>query len=176
MITRNRITYTYLIAIFTMFISEIKAQSIHFNYTDGTNASYNLEDVRKITFDADLMNLQLWDGTVYSWNVSTIGYYQYDETSLNVQEWLNNANTWEVVIFPNPTSDKLNVRYNLPNEDEISIVLFDMQGKLILEKNLGKQASGEQLQTFDMSNLLEDVYVCRIEGKHQIVTKTILKK
>jgi len=58
-----------------LFTTELNAQSIHFNYTDGTNASYNLEDVRKITFDADVMNLHLWDGSVYSWNVSTIGYY-----------------------------------------------------------------------------------------------------
>lgn len=151
------------------------AQSIHFNYTDGTNASYNLEDVRKVTFDADLMNLHLWDGTVYAWNASTIGHYQYDESTINVQEWLNNANAWEVVIFPNPTSTNLNVRYNLPKEDEITIALFDMQGKLILQKNLGKQVSGEQQQTLDLSNLPKGKFLCRIDGQHQSVTKTVIK-
>ena len=55
-----------------------KAQSIYFNYSNGTNAAYNLTDVRKITFVADEMNLQLFDGSVYSWNVSSIGHYQYD--------------------------------------------------------------------------------------------------
>jgi len=152
------------------------AQSIHFNYTDGTNASYNLEDVRKITFDADLMNLHLWDGSVYAWNVSTIGNYQYDETSVNVQEWLGNANAWEVVIFPNPTSTTLNVRYNLPKEDEITIVLFDMQGKLILQKNLGKQVSGEHQETLDLTSIPQGNYVCRITGQQNTITKTVIKK
>jgi hypothetical protein len=164
-----------LLGIAMLFTVGLRAQSIHFNYTDGTNASYNLEDVRKITFDADVMNLHLLDGSVYAWNVSTIGYYEHDESSLNVQEWLNNANAWEVVIFPNPTSTNLNVCYNLPKEDEITIALFDMQGKLILQKSLGKQVSGEQQQTLDVSNLTEGTYVFRIEGQHQTVNKTLIK-
>ena len=164
-----------LLIIAMLFTVGLRAQSIHFNYTDGTNASYNLEDVRKITFDADLMNLYLLDGSVYGWNVSTIGDYQYNESSLNVQEWLNSANAWEVVIFPNPTSTNLNLRYNLPKDDEITIALFEMQGKLILQKSLGKQVSGEQQQTLYVSNLPEGSYVCRIKGQHQTVTKTVIK-
>jgi hypothetical protein len=153
----------------------LRAQSIHFNYTDGTYASYNLEDVRKITFDADLMNLHLWDGSVYAWNVSTIGYYEYDESSLNVQEWLSSANAWEFVIFPNPTSTTLNVRYNLPKEDEITIALLDMQGKLIQQKNLGKQVSGEHQEILDLTSIPQGTYVCRISGQQNTITKPVIK-
>lgn len=158
-----------------LFTVGLRAQSIHFNYNDGTNASYNLQDVRKITFDADLMNLHLWDGTVYGRNVSTIGYFQYDESSLNVQEWLSNANAWEVVIFPNPTSVNLNVRYNLPKEDEITIALFDMQGKLILQKSLGKQVSAEHQETLDLTSIPQGTYACRISGQQNTITKTVIK-
>ena len=158
-----------------LFSSMSVAQSIHFNYTDGTSASYNLEDVRKITFDADLMNLHLWDGTVYAWNVSIIGRYQYNESSLNVGEWLNKANAWVVVIFPNPTSATLNVHYNLPKEDEITIALFDMQGKLILQKNLGKQVSGEHKETLDLTSIPQGTYGCRISGQQNTITKTVIK-
>ena len=63
-----------------------KAQSIYFNYTDGTNVAYNLIDVRKITFVSDEMNLQLMDGSIFSWNVSSIGHYQYDENSIGIDE------------------------------------------------------------------------------------------
>jgi hypothetical protein len=121
------------------------------------------------------MNLHLWDGTVYAWNVSTIGHYQYDESSLNVQEWINNANAWELVIFPNPTSTTLNVRYNLPKEDELTIALFDMQGKLILQKNLGKQVSGEHQETLDLTSIPQGTYVCRISGQQNTITKTVIK-
>ena len=85
------------------------------------------------------------------------------------------ANAREVLIFPNPTSTNLNVRYNLAKEDDITIALFDMQGKLILQKRVGKQVSGEQQQTIDVSNLPEGSYACRIKGHHQTVTKTVIK-
>ena len=60
-------------------IASVNAQTIDFNYTDGTTSSYNLNDIRKITFDVDIMNLHLWDGTIYSWDVNTIGQYEYNE-------------------------------------------------------------------------------------------------
>jgi hypothetical protein len=172
---KNRFKALVLFGIGIFLTAGLRAQSIHFNYSDGTNASYNLVDVRKVTFDADLMNLHLLDGTVFAWNVSTIGYYQYDESSLNVQDWLNNANKWEVLIFPNPTCTDLNVYYNLTKEDDITIALYDMQGKLILKKNIGKQLVGEQQQTLDVSHLPNGTYMCRIEGLHQSVTKTVIK-
>lgn len=152
------------------------AQSINFNYTDGTNASYNLEDVRKITFNADVMNLQLWDGSVYGWNVSTIVYYDYDETSLNLQEWLNNANAWEVSVFPNPTSSNLHIRFNLPKEDKISISLYDIQGQLILEKKIGNKVPGEHQETLDLKGLTQGSYVCRITGEQNSITKQVIKQ
>jgi hypothetical protein len=165
-----------LLGIAMVFTFGLRAQSIHFNYTDGTNASYNLEDVRKITFDAELMNLHLLDGSVYAWNVSTIEHYQYDESTLNVQEWLSYVNGWELVIFPNPTSTTLNVHYNLTKEDEITIALFDMHGKLILQKNLGKQVSGEHQETLDLTSIPQGNYVCRITGQQKTITKTVIKK
>ena len=45
-----------LLGFIAMFISTISfSQKIHFNYTDSTKSSYGLEDVRKITFDGDLL-------------------------------------------------------------------------------------------------------------------------
>jgi hypothetical protein len=152
------------------------AQSIHFNYTDGTNASYSLQDVRKITFDSDLMNLHLWDGSVYAWNVSTIDYYQHNDVVLNAQEWLNNANAWEVNVYPNPTSSSLNVGFNLPQPDEISIELYDIQEKLVLTKNLGNKQPGVHQEVLDLSGIPQGAFICRISGQHNRITKKIIKQ
>jgi hypothetical protein len=122
------------------------------------------------------MNLHLLDGSVYAWNVSTIGHYEYDETSLNLNEWISAANAWEVFVYPNPTNTDLHVRFNLPKEDEISIALYDMQGKLILEKNMGNKISGEHQETLDLQDLPQGTYVCRITGKQNSITKQVIKQ
>ena len=97
----NRFSCRVLLLVMAFFAgTACFAQSIYFNYTNGTTASYALADVRKITFDGDVMSLHFVDGSLYSWNVSTIGYYQYDESLVNAQEWLDQANAWEVSVYP----------------------------------------------------------------------------
>ena len=166
-----------LLGFIAMLISTISfSQKIHFNYTDSTKSSYGLEDVRKITFDGDLMNLHLLDGSLYAWNVSTIGHYEYEETALNTQELLKKANAWNLSVFPNPTSTNLNVSFNLPKADEMSIALYDLQGKVVLEKKLGTKAMGKYQELLNISALPNGVYVCRISGVHNSITKQIIKK
>lgn len=174
--TKNKPTHWILLIMLLLMSTISYTQSIYLNYTDGTNSSYDLEDVRKITFDADLMNLHLMDGSIYSWNISTIEYFKYDETLVNAEEWLAKANLWEVNVYPNPTTTTLNVLFNLPQSEEILIGLYDMQGKLILEKNTGKIASGEHHQILDLSGLPEAVYFCRIAGQKSSITKKIIKQ
>jgi hypothetical protein len=172
----NQKSSTIAMFLLSILITTVtKAQSIYFNFTNGTNTSYNLDNVRKITFDNDLMNLHLWDGSIYAWNVSTIGYYQYEQTNLNIQECLNDANSMDVSVFPNPTSSSFNVRFNLLKEDIISISLFDMLGNVISEKKIGKLVSGQYQETFDLTNLYQGIFICRIQGQYQSVTKTILQ-
>ena len=156
--------------------TSVKSQSVYFNYTDGTNAEYNLADVRKITFVADEMNLQLLDGSVYSWNVSSIGNYQFDENPLGVDELLNKVNTWQVAVFPNPATNLLNVKYTLPTDDKILISLFDLQGKLIFEVNKGNRKKGEHEESLDISILPAGQYVCRISGQTNTISKNIIKQ
>ena len=173
----SRFTKSFLLFLLLGAISiSSKAQSIYFNYTSGTNAAYNLADVRKITFVADEMNLQLLDGSVYSWNVSSIGHYQYDENSIGIDELLNKANAWQVSVFPNPATNLLNVRYNLPTEDMILISVFDLQGKLLLEVNKGNRSKGEHEETLDISSFPAGQYVCRISGQTNTISKNIIKQ
>jgi len=174
--TENKIKLCVLVVLSLLLCTSSMAQSIHFNYNDGTNASYNLQDVRKITFDADVMNLHLLDGSIYSWNVSSIGYYEYDESSVNIEEWLHQANAWDVAVYPNPTNGLLNVQFNLPKEDKILIGLYDVQGKLVLEKSLGNSALGEHKEMLDLTHLPNGTYVCRISGEHNTITKKVLKQ
>ncbi|MBU3659610.1 MAG: T9SS type A sorting domain-containing protein [Flavobacteriales bacterium] len=151
------------------------AQNIQFNYTNGSSVSYNLEDVRKITFDADVMNLFLWDGSVFSWNVNTIDNFNYEESYSNIQELLNNANAWNLNVCPNPTNSILNINFNLPKADEVLIGLYDIDGKPILEKDFGNKVAGEYQEILDLTNIPNGTYICRISGTRNIITKKVIK-
>ena len=169
-IDRSKPFALLFIAVLVAF--SIKAQSVHFNFTDGTSSSYSLEDVRKVTYDSDMMNIYLLDGSIYSWNLSAIGNYQYSDSPINIANLLS---TWEASIYPNPTNKLLHINFNLPEENEITITLFDLQGKLVVEKALGKKPPGENQEVLDISTLLNGTYICRIISENTTITKKVIK-
>lgn len=164
-----------LLLTFTLTV-KLNAQNIYFNFSNGTNTSYNLSDVRKLTYDEDVLNLHLWDGTIYSWNVSTVGNYQFDENSLQIEDFLNLANIWEVTIYPNPANSFFNVAFFLPQEDNITIELFDTQGNLIHTEKTGNVSSGRHTISVEINGLPNGIYLCKLTGQKQMVTKKIIKE
>lgn len=152
------------------------SQQIHFDYTNGTKSSYKVEDIRKITFTGDVMNLHLLDGSDYSWNVSTIGHYKYNEATTNTQEIINLANSWELSLYPNPTSSVLNLSFNLPQSEVIVVSVYDLNGKLLQETNFGQKQPGKNEVSVDLVGLSTGTYVLKIQGNQNAITKKIIKK
>jgi hypothetical protein len=174
--TKNLSKPMFLLISALLFSTVLEAQSVHFSYTNGTGAAYNLQDVRKITFTADVMNLHLQDGTISSWNVSTIGYYDYNASLVNVEPILDEVNNWNLQLFPNPTKDEIQLKYNLSKEDKINISLYDLTGKLVLEKNAGSKNAGENQDNLDLRQLAAGNYICRISGERNSISKQIIKQ
>lgn len=152
------------------------SQQIHFDYTNGTKSSYHVEEIRKITFAGDVMNLHLLDGSEYSWNVNTIDQFKYNETTTNTQQLVNLVNTWELSLYPNPTSNALNLSFNLPQKDEIVVSVFDLNGKLMHEINFGQKQVGKHDVSVDLRGLSTGTYVLKIQGNKNLITKKIIKK
>ena len=149
-------------------------QSINFSYTNGSQASFNLNEIRNVTFTNDVMNMNLLDGSVYSWNVSTIGQYEYTNVTSVNNIFLSAYNSLKFNIYPNPSADKINICYNLQQEHNVSIGLFDANGKLVHTIFNGFQKQGEQTVTFKKENLSNGVYLCKIIGKDFSLTKQII--
>ena len=48
----------------------------------------------------------------------------------------------QLKIYPNPTSDKVNISYKLVNNSEVDVALYDMTGKVIFYASLGRRVVG----------------------------------
>lgn len=172
--TTNQTFLLLLLAL--VFAIKTKAQSMQFTYDNGKVVNYKLSDVRKITFDADVMNLQLLDGTIYSCNVSIIESNQYDKTALKVDELLNNGNSWMASVFPNPTMNTLNISYNITQSDEVSVSVYDLGGKVLIEKHYGKQSQGSHQHELDMTELPNGSYMIKLQGGRNSIIKKVIKQ
>lgn len=88
----------------------------------------------------------------------------------NKEPFLNN-----LVVFPNPSSETININLNLKSAQKVSIELTDITGKLILTKDVGI-IQGESTHTLNLNNISKGSYlVSVISEKGTEVRKIVIE-
>jgi hypothetical protein len=160
-----------LLALLLLSAAVTKAQSIYFSFKDDTQAAYNINEVRNITYTGDVMNLLKTDGTTISWNVSTIGNYRYEQGTVGISEIKNTA---ELLIYPNPAEGKVNISYQLPVAEQVSIGIFDLQGKAVQSWSSEAKPAGKHELVWQAENLPKGSYTLRFSTAKGSFSKTII--
>jgi hypothetical protein len=80
-----------------------------------------------------------------------------------------------IMIYPNPASESVQVRYSLNADSEIAIKLVDLSGKA-LETYRMKRQRGENTEEISLSGLPSGVYILRFTCEYQSVGTVIVKK
>jgi hypothetical protein len=151
----------------------LKAQNVYFSYSDGTNGTYSLSDMKRMTFNNSIMNLDLNDGTSYQWNISDIVSFRYNEVT-SVGAVLQGLNGLDVKLFPNPNSGSFQLAYNLPKQTNIEVSIYSIDGKLIKTLYKGQQSAGEQLINAALTEIPKGIYTCRLEADGFSVNKKMI--
>ncbi len=96
------------------------------------------------------------------------------EIDASVQQVENNGLTFGN-IFPNPTTDKTSIRYNLENASTVSIKIVDVTGKTVYSSNEGIQNNGSHKLNIETSSYTNGVYYVTISTEEIQVTKKMIK-
>jgi len=95
----------------------------------------------------------------------------FNSTNVNqvgVKELFNDEN---VIVFPNPASDKITVSINDASYQEITIKCYDMLGKIVFEKN-----TFNKWVDIDVSQFSKGVYMVKLQCKDSNQFKVVTKK
>ncbi|KAB1061974.1 PKD domain-containing protein [Salibacter halophilus] len=65
-------------------------------------------------------------------------------------------------VYPNPTSDNVNIALNLSEKQQVQIRMFDINGRVVIEKNAGEQGAGSHKFPMSTSNLNTGMYFCYV--------------
>jgi hypothetical protein len=80
-------------------------------------------------------------------------------------------------FYPNPAQSKTSLSYNLKERSELKFSLYNLQGNLIAEKNLGNVNPGEGTIQLNLSNYAAGSYICKITaGSHEYHKKITVVK
>jgi hypothetical protein len=79
-------------------------------------------------------------------------------------------------VFPNPSTDNAQVNYNLANETNVTINIYDVAGKLISSENKGSEAAGRHFSLINTSDMANGFYtVTVLTNNGSTTTKMIVK-
>ena len=79
-----------------------------------------------------------------------------------------------LIVYTNPASNTLNISIEQNMRENITVRLFDMQGKMILEQN--EEAKGYFQTQVGLSNLASGVYQLQIQTEGSILNYKIIKQ
>jgi len=86
---------------------------------------------------------------------------------------ISEMNIQDIILYPNPVADVLNIEYTLENKSDFIISLYDLKGNLITVIEQSHEA-GKYITSFDIRNVMAGVYFIRIQSTNFIETRKLI--
>jgi PKD repeat protein len=100
---------------------------------------------------------------------TSISYIYVDSVVMSVQEF---ALEMDIVVYPNPSTGEVNIRFANTKDKELSITVYDLSGKLIQEDVMREKHT--DVFTMDLSQHKNGIYFIRvIDENSNVVAKKI---
>ena len=95
---------------------------------------------------------------------------------INQLDNLNDSESIGLLVNPNPFQDQITVQYQLEKADKISIELFDIYGKKVMNLQYRtEQYPGSYQQRLELSQLASGAYYLLINGMHFYHSEKLIK-
>ncbi len=98
----------------------------------------------------------------------------YNRLELNRKGYLPLGDQAMPIVYPNPTSSTINFEFNIENANYYSIKLFDLSGKLVLNRGERKYEEGIYREIIPTQNLKTGQYVLQLKGGKQSIEQLIV--
>jgi peptidase C25-like protein/type IX secretion system substrate protein len=76
--------------------------------------------------------------------------------------------------YPNPFNPSTTIEYSIPNNTEIDMRIFDVQGKMVKVLYQDHQTAGQHEINFDASDLSAGMYICRLQIADKFWTRKLV--
>ena len=100
-------------------------------------------------------------------------------TLLGTKETKDNSSlsSEQMLIYPNPVFEQATIKFNIPQEGATTLTIFDLQGKVVRNFDLGNLKRGTNVYTFENDGMNEGTYIASVNsGNYKKVVKFVIKK
>jgi hypothetical protein len=83
----------------------------------------------------------------------------------------SNPDNLKVNMYPNPSSSTVNIEVGIPSQEDVSIEIFDLIGRVVLKQTVANTSSF--VSSMDISSLPDGIYLVRVIANNQKVVKKL---
>ena len=169
-----KIRKPWLLALAILSSIGLNAQNLVVTLTNSTTETFPIADIQSIKFGQQTMILNELDGTVNTWNIVNINNYAFQSVA-NVNE-TTTITTDELSLFPNPSTDQVNINYTSNQSGSISFAIYDINGQMVEELFNGEHHEVTNLVWSISKNRVvpSGKYLIQITTTNKVITKPII--
>jgi hypothetical protein len=161
---------TIYIACAAFFCLSINAQTMFVRPIAGSQTTYPVADIQKLTFDNGNMLVTNNTSASGSFALSALRYVSF--TDFNLGTTNPALATSKFYAYPNPASHMLNISGSNAMQSVSQIEILSLEGRLLMQQ---KPANTTAHQV-DISALPQGMYLCKITNGNQQETLKFLKQ
>jgi hypothetical protein len=105
-------------------------------------------------------------------NVSCVNLLLYGGWPTSVNTLTDNNGT--IDLNPNPAKDEAGTMVNLTEKDNVSMMLLDLSGRVVVRKDFGVVNAGENLLTIPVNNVPQGFYISQLHVGNRIYSGKLL--
>ncbi len=87
---------------------------------------------------------------------------------------LNSSNKINIDVYPNPIVDVANISYDITDNSDVQINLYNIQGKLVKKVNLSAQTIGKHNYQFNIKGITQGTYILNIVAGNKSNSKRVI--
>lgn len=153
-------------------LMNVHAQSVlNIENSQNSISSFNLTDIRKLTFSNGSLYITEFNGNSNSYAISNIKKLYFNSSTTGIQDNSTQDNsTQSVEVYPNPVSNLFYLKCNTLENNTIYVEIIDLQGKIV------KSEKTSTNNGIDISNLKNGLYICKLIINDSMKTVKIIKQ
>jgi hypothetical protein len=158
------------IACAAFFCISINAQTMFVRPITGSQTTYPVADIQKLTFENG--NMLVTNNTVASgtFALSELRYVSFADFNLGTTN--PELATNKFYAYPNPASQMLNISGSNAMQRVSQIEILSLEGRLLMQQ----KPANESAPQVDISALPQGMYLCKITNGNQQETLKFLKQ
>lgn len=105
-----------------------------------------------------------------------IAHLIFDKSTLTLIESVKKPAHFEMSISPNPSSSIAVLDFKLAKTKDVSIDIFDINGRMVSSKKLGNLATGDYSESLEIQSLHNGTYIVKLRAGVETASMQLIKQ